>query len=142
MKKTLILALTIVATHLALAGEWLTDLPKAQAQAKKENKLVLLDFTGSDWCGWCIKLKNEVFDTKEFKEYADKNLVLVEVDFPRKKEQSEELKKANRALQEKYQIGGYPTIIVLDGDGKQVGKAGYMQGGPLVFIKKLGEFKK
>ena len=89
-----------------------------------------------------IKLNKEVFDTKEFKDYADKNLVLVEVDFPRKKEQSEELKKANQALQKKYKIKGYPTIIVLDGDGKQVGEAGYMKGGPKAFIKKLEEFKK
>ena len=63
--------------------QWLTDVPKAQAQAKSEKKLVMLDFTGSDWCGWCIKLHNEVFSKPEFSEYAKKNLVLVEVDFPR-----------------------------------------------------------
>jgi len=137
MKKIMILALAILGTHLVTAGEWLTDLPKAQEQAKKDNKLVLLDFTGSDWCGWCIKLKKEVFDTKEFKDYADKNLVLVEVDFPRKKQQSEEQKKANQALQEKYKIEGYPTIIVLDSEGKQIGELGYMRGGPEPFIRKL-----
>src|SRR6266700_6711884 len=82
--------------------QWLTDLPKAQAQAKKENKLVMLDFTGSDWCGWCIKLNKEVFSKPEFAEYAKKSLVLVEVDFPRAKEQSETLKKANQNLQKKY----------------------------------------
>ena len=67
---------------------WLTDFPKAQAQAKKDSKLVLMDFTGSDWCPWCIKLHNEVFTTPEFTEYAKKNLTLVQVDFPHKKEQS------------------------------------------------------
>src|SRR2546428_11672224 len=95
--------------------QWLTDLPKAQAQAKKENKLVMLDFTGSDWCGWCKKLNKEVFSTQDFAAYAKKSLVLVEVDFPRSKQQTEQLKKANKALQEKYQIQGYPTIIVLNG---------------------------
>src|SRR5574339_200746 len=94
--------------------EWHTDLAKAQAKAKAENKLVMLDFTGSDWCGWCIKLNKEVFSTDEFVEFAKKNLVLVEVDFPRKKAQSAEQKKANQALQSKYQIQGYPTLIVLD----------------------------
>jgi len=139
MKKTLIAVVSALALYSASAGEWLTDLPKAQAQAKKENKLVLLDFTGSDWCGWCIKLKGEVFDLKEFKEYADKNLVLVEVDFPRKKELSAEQKKANGELQEKYKIKGYPTIIVLNGDGKKVGELGYTKGGPKAFIAKLEE---
>src|SRR3954466_2554744 len=78
--------------------KWLTDLPKAQAQAKKENKLVMLDFTGSDWCIWCKKLNAEVFSKPEFADYAKKNLVLVEVDFPNGKEQSAELKKANQEL--------------------------------------------
>jgi thioredoxin-related protein len=121
----------------AAKGEWLTDLPKAQAQAKKESKLVLIDFTGSDWCGWCIKLDKEVFSTSEFHEYAKKNLVLVEIDFPHKKQQSPELKKTNRALAEKYKIEGYPTVIVLDGDGKKVGELGYMKGGPKAFTAEL-----
>jgi protein disulfide-isomerase len=142
MKKTLIATVAALAVFTATAGEWLTDLPKAQAQAKKENKLVLLDFTGSDWCGWCIKLNKEVFNTPDFKAYAAKSLVLVEVDFPQKKEQSAEQKKANRALQEKYGIEGYPTLIVLDGDGKQVGKLGYMKGGPKPFIAELQKLKK
>jgi len=142
MKKTMLAAVMALAVFTASAGEWITDAAKAQEQAKKENKLVLLDFTGSDWCGWCIKLKNEVFDKKEFKEYADKNLVLVEVDFPRKKEQSAEQKKANRELAQKYGIRGYPTIIVLDGAGKQVGELGYMKGGPEPFIAELKKLKK
>ena len=67
---------------------WETDYKKAQDQAKAGNKLVLLDFTGSDWCGWCIKLDREVFSKPEFKDYATKNLVLVELDFPRAKAQA------------------------------------------------------
>jgi thioredoxin-related protein len=143
MKKTLMTVMAMVAAlSVATAAEWQTDLPKAQAQAKKENKLVLMNFTGSDWCGWCIKLKKEVFDTQEFKDYTDKNVVLVELDFPRKKEQSAELKQANQALQSKYKIKGYPTLIVLDGDGKQVGQLGYMKGGPKPFTDELDKLKK
>ena len=117
--------------------KWHTDLPKAQAEAKAEKKLVMLDFTGSDWCGWCIKLNKEVFSTKEFTEFAKKNLVLVEVDFPRKKQLSAEQKKANQELQSKYQIQGYPTLIVLDADGNKVGELGYVAGGPKAWIEKF-----
>jgi protein disulfide-isomerase len=142
MKTSLIAVISALALYSASAGEWLTDLPKAQAQAKNENKLVMLDFTGSDWCGWCFKLRDEVFSLKEFKDYADKNLVLVEVDFPQKKKLSAELIKANNALQEKYNVQGYPTIIVLNGAGKKVGELGYMKGGPKAFIAALEKLKK
>src|SRR5688572_23828804 len=122
--------------------EWQTDLPKAQAQAKTEKKLVMLDFTGSDWCGWCIKLNDEVFSKPEFAEYAKKNIVAVEVDFPSKKKLSDEQTKANKALAKKYDVKGYPTIIVLDGEGKKVGELGYMKGGPAAFIAELEKLKK
>ena len=121
---------------------WMTDVTKATELAKKDSKLVMLDFTGSDWCGWCIKLDKEVFSTPEFKEYAAKNLVLVEVDFPHKKVLSAELTKANQSLQKKYKIQGYPTIIVLNAEGKQVGELGYGPGGPKPFIEKLEAAKK
>ena len=121
---------------------WMTDLPKAEARAKAEKKLVMLDFTGSDWCGWCIRLNKEVFSKPEFAQYAKDNLVLVEVDFPRKKEQPEELKKANESLQTKYGVQGYPTIVVLDGEGAKVGELGYMPGGPKPFMEALDKLKK
>jgi protein disulfide-isomerase len=120
---------------------WLTDLPNAKVKAKSENKLVLMDFTGSDWCIWCKRLKQEVLSTPEFIEYANKNLVAVEVDFPRQTPQSEELKKANQALQRAYAIEGYPTIIVLDGEGKKVGTLGYEEGGPKPFIARIEALK-
>ena len=144
MKRMLIAMLAATVLWRVNAGEstWLTDLPQAQAQAKTENKIVLMDFTGSDWCGWCIKFKKEVFDTQEFQDYAAKNVVLVELDYPRKKEQSADLKKANAALKDKYGISGYPTLIVLDKDGKKIGKqVGYEEGGPKAFIAKLEKFK-
>ena len=137
MKKIAIGLMACWALAQAGAAEWLTDLPKAQAKAKAEKKLVMLDFTGSDWCGWCIKLHKEVFSKPEFEEYAKKNLVLVEVDFPRGKQQTEELKKANQKLQEKYGIEGYPTLILLNGEGAKVAQSGYVQGGPKAFIADL-----
>lgn len=145
MKKLILgtfVALTLIGAPAAESLGWLTDLPKAQAQAKADNKLVMLDFTGSDWCGWCIKLNNEVFSQPEFVAYAKKNIVPVEVDFPNKKKLSAEQKKANDALAKKYGIKGYPTIIVLDGDGKKVGELGYMKGGPKAFIAALEKLKK
>jgi protein disulfide-isomerase len=144
MKKlALVTLLGLLALPLRAAElNWLTDLPKAQKQAKEEKKLVFIDFTGSDWCGWCMKLKKEVFDTPEFAEYAKKNLVLVEVDFPRRKKQSDDLKKANEQLQEKYRANGFPTLVVLNGDGKEVWRqVGYMPGGHSAWIAKLDAAK-
>jgi thioredoxin-related protein len=143
MKKLMTCVVACGALFLASAEElqWMTDLPKAQAKAKTENKLVLVDFTGSDWCGWCIKLNKEVFSTPEFVQYAGKSLVPVEIDFPNKKPQSAELKKANQALQKKYEIKGYPTIVVLNGDGKKVGELGYQAGGPKPFIQELEKLR-
>ena len=124
----------------AAATEWLTDLPAAMARAQKENKAVLLDFTGSDWCGWCMKLRAEVFDTLEFGAYAAGNLILVEVDFPDRKKISTEQLNANYALATKHGITGYPTIVVLSSDGRVLGRTGYMRGGPTVFVGALEKF--
>ena len=136
MKKLILGLTTALALFSATAAEvtWLTDATKAQTQAKAEKKLVMLDFTGSDWCGWCIKLHKEVFSQPEFIEYAAKNIVAVEVDFPNKKKLSEEQQKANEALSKKYGIRGYPTLIILDGDGKKVAQMGYVKGGAKAFI--------
>jgi protein disulfide-isomerase len=143
-KMTMGLLLCWVALQAVAAdkADWLTDLPKAQAKAKAENKLVVMDFTGSDWCVWCKKLNKEIFSTSDFSDYAAKNLVLVEVDFPNAKPQTDELKKANKALAQKYSIQGYPTVIVLNGEGKKVGELGYEPGGPKVFIASLDKLKK
>jgi protein disulfide-isomerase len=125
---------------LAAAG-WGDNYEKAIAQAKAEKKMVVLDFTGSDWCSWCIKLDKEVFSKDEFKAYAKDNLVLMEVDFPQTKPQSPELKAQNAKLQKKHGILGYPTIIVLNSEGKKVGQLGYEEGGPKNFIAKLEALK-
>jgi disulfide reductase len=144
MKKIAItlLAFCSLISPIAAEPKWLTNTADAIAQAKKENKMVLLDFTGSDWCGWCIKFKEEALDTKEFSDYADKNLVLVEVDFPQKKAQTPQLKKTNAALAAHYKVDGYPTFVVLSKDGRELGRQdGYEAGGAKAFIAKLEKFK-
>jgi protein disulfide-isomerase len=117
--------------------EWFTDAEAAQAKAKEENKLLLLNFTGSDWCLWCKKLKREVFDKPEFAQFAHSKLILVELDFPQHKTLSEAQQKANAQLDKTYRINSYPTIILLNADGKQVGRMGYVFGGASSFIAKL-----
>ena len=108
-------------------------------------KPIVANFTGSDWCGWCKKLKKEVFDKTEFKNWANENVVLLEVDFPRRVPQTEELKKQNRELQQMFKVGGYPTIHVFNvvvKDGKlqldPLKQSGYVAGGPIPFIESLG----
>jgi len=139
---TVCAVLTLGASAAFAAEGWGDNYEKAAAQAKAENKLLLLDFTGSDWCGWCIKLNKEVFSQPEFKEYAAKNLVLMEVDFPQTKPQSSAIKAQNARLQTKYKIEGYPTIVVLNPAGKKVGELGYQAGGPKAFIAALDQIKK
>lgn len=128
----IVAALALVAAPTATAQEagWLTSLDEAKAAAQKSGKPILVDFTGSDWCGWCIKLRKEVFDTPEFSAWAAKNVVLCEIDFPRKKAQEEATKKANNALTQKYGVKGFPTIVFVKADGTEIGRSGYRPGGP------------
>lgn len=122
----------------ASAGDgWMTDFEAAQAKAKAENKPMLLDFTGSDWCGWCIKLDKEVFGKAAFKDYAAAELVLVELDFPRGKEQSAELKAQNEKLAQQYGIRGFPTILVLSPEGELIEKTGYQRGGAEAYVEHI-----
>jgi thioredoxin-related protein len=126
----------------AMELPWQTDLPKALAEAKSENKTVLLDFTGSDWCVWCIKFDQEALATQVFKDYAASNLVLVQLDFPNSKPQSSDLKQANAQLQTQYKVEGFPTFVALNADGKEIGRQeGYSEGGAKAFIAKLEGFK-
>ncbi|MET0223244.1 MAG: thioredoxin family protein, partial [Terrimicrobium sp.] len=125
----------IIASSEAAEG-WKTDYTAALAEAAKENKMVLLDFTGSDWCGWCIKLQKDTFSKSEFKKFAQESLVLVELDFPRGKTQSDELKKQNEELAETFGVQGFPTLVLLDPQGKEATRnVGYLQGGPEAFIQ-------
>jgi thioredoxin-related protein len=125
----------------AAAPTWLTDLDEAKKVAAKEKKDILVDFTGSDWCGWCIKLKKEVFDLPAF-EVATKKFVLVELDFPNKKPQSDEVKAKNRAAQQKYGITGFPSILLMDAQGEVYARTGYQAGGPEKYVAHLQELSK
>jgi len=119
------------------AGKWTEDLDAALKTAARTKRPILVDFQGSDWCGWCIKLHDEVFDTDEFRKYAAENLVLVSIDFPRSKPQSDELKQRNRKLAGKYGVRGFPTVVMLDSAGKEIGRTGYVRGGPKAFIREV-----
>jgi protein disulfide-isomerase len=134
----------LAAQAVAADGTWLTDLPKAQAKAKAEKKMVLVDFTGSDWCPPCKALHKNVLSSPEFLSYAKDNLVLVEIDFPNTKPQSAELKKTNKELARKHEIKGYPTVIDFDSDGKELLKdVGYDGKGKAAdFVTKLKGLKK
>jgi len=141
MKKSLLVVLGLAVGMLgslrASAGEWETDFAKASEAAKKDGKPMLLDFTGSDWCGWCMKLDKEVFKKSEFKDYAKQSLILVQLDFPHQKPQSKKLKEQNAALAKKYEIKGYPTIILLSSEGELVGQTGYQPGGAEKYVEHL-----
>ena len=124
-------------------SDWLNDFKKAQREATATKKFLLLDFTGSDWCGWCRKFDKEVFSQPQFKDYARQNLVLLEVDFPRAKPQSVEVRKQNLELANQYQVQGFPTIVVLDGNGQKLWQYdGYFPGGPDAFIAQLEKLRK
>ena len=121
---------------------WHQDLKEAFEVSQKENKPLMLFFTGSDWCGWCVRLQKEVFFQPEFIKWAEQNVVLVELDFPRRKAQSNAIKSQNAQLQQQFQVRGYPTIWFVtsatNSSGQvnlsQLGKTGYVKGGPAAWI--------
>ncbi|YCM46706.1 thioredoxin family protein [Verrucomicrobiaceae bacterium 227] len=136
--KTIAFALIAAASvSLASAGDFLNDFEAGKVQAKKEKKALLVKFTGSDWCPPCIKLDKEVFSKSEFKSAAEKDFVVVVLDFPRKKALPEAEKKANEAVAKEYKITGFPTVLLMDADGKVFKKAGYQPGGVKPFLAML-----
>ena len=147
MKTTRILAITSVAVLLAsrvFAAEapaaeakdpWRTDFDASLATAGEQGRAVLLDFTGSDWCVWCHRLDNEVFSKQAFLDYARDNLVLVKLDFPEKIKLPAELEAQNHGLSDKYGVTGYPTIVIVDAKGTEIGRLGYMEGGAKTFVR-------
>jgi thioredoxin-related protein len=141
MKKTilasLLLALT-VSLSTAAGDEWMTDFEAAKQKAAAENKDLLVNFTGSDWCSWCIKLVDEVFKHDAFKKGVADNFVLVDLDFPQDKSKLDEsTQKQNEMLQEKYSIQGFPTILLLDDQGRPYAQTGYQAGGPEKYLAHL-----
>lgn len=144
MKSPIIAVLSAVAfSSLSLASEgWLVDYEKAKAQAAAEKKDLLLDFTGSDWCSWCIRLRKEVFEEEAFKKAAPGQFVLVELDFPQDtSKQPEMVRKQNEALRETFGIEGYPSIVLADASGRPYAQTGYQKGGAAAYLKHLEELR-
>ena len=145
MKKILVIAFIILTSLSSQAQEeltWHTDMSKATDIAIKQNKPLFLFFTGSDWCGWCIRLQKEVFKTPEFVKWAKENVVLVELDFPRNNNQTDAVKMQNAQIQQQLQVRGYPTVwfvsVAKAEEAKinltALGSTGYVAGGPQVWI--------
>ena len=120
--------------------EWLTDFEVAKAKAKADDKLVFAFFTGSDWCVWCKKLQAEVLEKEDFQTPALKQYIFVELDYPQQKKLPEELAAQNQKLKNQYKIAGFPSVILMDGEGKQIVQTGYKAGGPEAYLKHLDGF--
>jgi thioredoxin-related protein len=128
----------------AFAGEnpWLDNFEKAKKESARRNVPILMNFSGSDWCIWCKRLTKEVFSQEEFLKFAEKNLVLFVADFPQYKSLPDEIAKQNSYLNNKYGITGYPSIYLVDSEGKELARTGYMKGGPKVYIQHLQDLLK
>ena len=135
----LLCATAALAATPAKSVKWLDDFTAAKAVALKEGKPILANFTGSDWCPWCIKLEKEVFSQKEFQDYASANLVLFIADFPNGKKLAANVVEQNQGLQAKYRITGYPTVLLLDAEGKVLAHTGYQEGGAAPYVESLKE---
>ena len=128
----------------ALAGGegWTSDFAAAKKQAAEAKKDLLIDFTGSDWCSWCIKLNDEVFKLDPFKAGVKDSFVLVELDFPKDKSKlSEDIQKQNAELGKKYAVQGYPAILLCDAEGRPYAATGYKPGGPEKYVEHLNELR-
>jgi thioredoxin-related protein len=144
MKRPLLALLAVFLANPAFAVEdgWTEDYAAAQTTAAAEKKDILLDFTGSDWCGYCIKLHEEVFSKEVFKKEAPKDFVLVSLDYPRETEQPEKLKTQNAELAQKFEIKGYPSIVLLDSAGRPYAATGYEEIGADKYVESLKELQK
>lgn len=148
MKKILVLFMLFGALMTAQSQEldWHTDVKEAIKISNKEKKPLLMFFTGSDWCGWCIRLQKEVLQTPEFAKWAKSNVVLVELDYPRRIPQTPELKKQNNELQNAFGIQGFPTIYFVNANDKEgkinfegLGRTGYVAGGPVAWLEEANK---
>lgn len=113
----------VLSSFLLAAPQWGSDFDKAKAEAEQSHKFILLNFCGSDWCGPCIKLKKDIFESADFGQYANDHLVLVRADFPRLKKNQPDARQTahNEALAEKYNNQGkFPLTVLIDSEGKVV----------------------
>jgi thioredoxin-related protein len=139
-----VMLVTLNCSGFALAGDeaWSSDFAAAKKEAAESKKDLLIDFTGSDWCGWCIKLNEEVFSQDFFKAGVKDKFVLVEIDYPNDKSKlSAETIKQNDELRIAYPVRGFPTILLADADGKPFAATGYQEGGPEAYVKHLDELR-
>lgn len=145
---TLVLLLCLVPLFLRAAEQatsagaktalvWSDDLAAVKKLAEESGRPVLLNFTGSDWCGWCHRLESEVFSQPVFQDFATEQLLLVVVDFPRNKVIAPELKRGNQALAARYGVNSYPTLILIDHSGAVMGRSSYTYGGAKTFVRML-----
>jgi protein disulfide-isomerase len=137
-KSSLCVLIFVLGISLYAKGkQWLCDLDEAMEISEKTGKTILVDFSGSDWCGYCIKLDKEVFSTKLFKDFAKENLILVLIDFPRKSFMIEERRAYNDSLAKKYEVSGFPTVLLMDSKEKVIFRTGYQRGGAQKYIDML-----
>jgi protein disulfide-isomerase len=123
----------------AAKSPWMTDFEAAKAVAEDRGVPILVDFTGSDWCGWCIRLTQEVFSQEAFLAFAGEHLVLLKLDFPRRTQLPQALREQNEALRVRFGVRGFPTIVLLDAEGTEMARTGYREGGPEAYIAHLKE---
>ena len=139
MKKlfAMVLAFCLGSSAYAAGSEWKEDLDEAMKEAKKSGKMILIDFSGSDWCPACMMLDREVFQKKKFKKFAKKSLILVLIDFPRSKPMTKERRAKNEKLAKKFKIQYFPTVFLLDKNGKKVAQIDYDGDGVTKYINKI-----
>jgi thioredoxin-related protein len=139
MRGSLLVTLLSLLSSAHAEATWTDNFHDARVLAKKERRPILANFTGSDWSDWSIKLKEQVFETKEFRSWAADHVVLMEIDFPKNKAIATETKKQNAELAQKYGVEAFPTVLILDADGNKIGELRYEAVGAKVWIKKCEE---
>jgi thioredoxin-related protein len=130
----IMLGVIFVASSLEAGETWLTDFKAAQQASQEKKQPILAAFVGSDWCPWCQKLETEIFNQPEFKDFARDRLILFQADFPKHKELPTELKNQNQELMSQYAVKKFPTVLILDVEGKEIGRMGYRAGGVALYL--------
>ncbi len=149
MKTILAAAMAVCVTAAAFAEtavekvKWVSDYKAAVQQSEKTKKPIFIVFEGSDWCGWCKKLNAEILSNKQFSDWVNVRFIPYKADFPRSIKLDAAVKAQNEALQTKYGVTGYPTIVIVNAAGKKLATAGYMKTGPVALIRDIeGKLRK
>jgi len=144
MKKIIII--TILAVYglvfseqksLAQNDGWQTDFEKAKKEAAEKKLPILAVFSGSDWCAWCMELEKTIFSKNEFKSFARESVILFQADFPDSKKLPESLTKQNEELAQKYGVETFPTLLILNAEGKVIARTGYRPEGATKYVEHL-----